>query len=132
MALTLMNQRTGDSVATDVELAVTRTSRRRGLLGRDCLDASAALILEPCAAVHTAFMRFSIDVVFVNRSGYAVKIVEDLTPWRIAVATQAHAVIEMAAGTLKRHDISLGDRLYVSPAAEGETFPMACVERKVV
>jgi uncharacterized membrane protein (UPF0127 family) len=132
MALTLMNQRTGDSVATDVELAVTRTSRRRGLLGRDCLDASAALILEPCAAVHTAFMRFNIDVVFVNRSGYAVKIVEDLTPWRIAVATQAHAVIEMAAGALKRHDISLGDRLYVSPAAEGETFPMANVERKVV
>jgi uncharacterized membrane protein (UPF0127 family) len=132
MALTLMNQRTGDSVATDVELAVTRTSRRRGLLGRDCLDASAALILEPCAAVHTAFMRFNIDVVFVNRSGYAVKIVEDLTPWRIAVATQAHAVIEMAAGALKRHDISLGDRLYVSPAVEGETFPMANVERKVV
>ena len=132
MALTLMNQRTGDSVATDVELAVTRTSRRRGLLGRDCLDASAALILEPCAAVHTAFMRFNIDVVFVNRSGYAVKIVEDVPPWRIAVATQAHAVIEMAAGTLKRHDVSIGDRLYVSPGSEGETFPMASVERKVV
>jgi hypothetical protein len=132
MALTLMNQRTGDSVATDVELAVTRTSRRRGLLGRDCLDASAALILEPCAAVHTAFMRFNIDVVFVNRSGYAVKIVEDLTPWRIAVATQAHAVIEMAAGTLKRHEVSIGDRLYVSPGADGETFPMINLERKVV
>src|SRR5476649_939877 len=108
MAVSLMNARTREPIATSVEVAVTRRSRRRGLLGRDCLDASAALILEPCAAVHTAFMRFNIDVVFVNRSGYAVKIVEDLTPWRIAVATQAHAVIEMAAGTLKRHDVSIG------------------------
>jgi uncharacterized membrane protein (UPF0127 family) len=61
-----------------------------------------------------------------------VKIVEDLTPWRIAVATQAHAVIEMAAGTLKRHEVSIGDRLYVSPGADGETFPMINLERKVV
>ena len=132
MALTLMNQRTGDSVATDVELAVTRTSRRRGLLGRDRLDDSAALILEPCAAVHTAFMRFNIDVVFVNRSGYAVKIVEDVPPWRIAVAPSAHAVIEMAAGALKRHGVSIGDRLYVSPASDGEAFPAARLETEAV
>ena len=115
MAVSLMNARTREPVATSVEVAVTRRSRRRGLLGRDHLDASAALILEPCAAVHTAFMRFSIDVVFVNRGGYAVKIVEDVPPWRIALSTRAHAVIEMAAGSLRRLDVSLGDRLYMSP-----------------
>jgi uncharacterized membrane protein (UPF0127 family) len=118
MAVSLMNERTHEPVATAVELAATRRSRRRGLLGRDHLDVSAALILEPCAAVHTAFMRFSIDVVFVNRSGCAVKIVEDLPPWRIAISTRAHAVIEMAAGSLRRLDLSLGDRLYVLPASD--------------
>ena len=50
MAVSLMNARTREPVATSVELAVTRKSRRRGLLGRDRLEDSAALILEPCAA----------------------------------------------------------------------------------
>lgn len=118
MAVSLMNARTREPVATSVELAVTRKSRRRGLLGRDRLEDSAALILEPCAAVHTAFMRFHIDVVFVNRGGYAVKIVEDVPPWRIALSARAHAVIEMAAGSLRRLDLSLGDRLYVLPASD--------------
>src|SRR5471032_946086 len=101
MAVSLMNERTRAAVATSVELAVTRRSRRRGLLGRDHLEASAALMLEPCAAVHTAFMRFHLDLVFVNRGGYTVKIVEDVPPWRIALSTRAHAVIEMAAGSLR-------------------------------
>ena len=111
----LRNERTGELVATSVEHATTRASRKRGLLGRDSLDPSSALILEPCLAVHTAFMRFAIDVVFVDKNGYAVKIVEDVPPWRIAVAVRAHAVIEMAAGSVRRRDVALGDRLYVFP-----------------
>ena len=122
----LMNERTSEALATSVELAVTRRSRRRGLLGRDQLDASAALILAPCAAVHTAFMRFAIDLVFVDRDGYAVTIVADVPPWRMAAAARAHAVIELAAGSLRRHGVSLGDRLYVSPAPDAPraTWPL--------
>jgi uncharacterized membrane protein (UPF0127 family) len=71
-------------------------------------------MLEPCPAVHTAFMRFAIDVVFLDREGYAVKIVRNLVPWRIAVAPRAHAVVEMAAGTLEHLDLSVGDRLFLS------------------
>jgi uncharacterized protein len=112
--IALINQRTGAPIATTVERAVTRASRRRGLLGRDGLAASHALMLEPCAAVHTAFMRFPIDVVFVDRQGYAVKIVRNLPAWRIAVAPRAHAVVEMAAGSLAGVDLSVGDRLFLS------------------
>jgi uncharacterized protein len=115
MAVALLNERTRECVAASVEIARTRRTRRRGLLGRDHLDAAAALILEPCAAVHTAFMRFNIDVVFVNRGGYAVKIVENLPPWRMALSLRAHAVIEMAAGSVRRHHVAVGDRLYMSP-----------------
>jgi uncharacterized protein len=114
MAVELLNQRTRGRVATAVEVASTRQTRRRGLLGRDHLDAAAALILEPCVSVHTAFMRFNIDVIFVDRAGYAVKIVENVPPWRMAVSLRAHTVIEMAAGSVQRHDVLLGDRLYVS------------------
>src|SRR5262249_8660689 len=58
MPTMLMNERTHEPVATALELAVTRRARRRGLLGRNGLDDSEALILAPCTAVHTAFMRF--------------------------------------------------------------------------
>ena len=70
MARVLVNQRTRETVATSVELAATRQSRRRGLLGRDRMEASAAMMLVPCSAVHTAFMRFPIDVVVIDRQGY--------------------------------------------------------------
>jgi uncharacterized membrane protein (UPF0127 family) len=112
--IALINQRTGTPIATSIERAVTRATRRRGLLGRDGLGAGCALMLEPCPAVHTAFMRFAIDVVFLDREGYAVKIVRNLVPWRIAVAPRAHAVVEMAAGTLEHLDLSVGDRLFLS------------------
>jgi len=115
MATMLMNERTHEPVATALELAVTRRARRRGLLGRNGLDDSEALILAPCTAVHTAFMRFAIDVLFLDRDGCAVKIVPDVAPWRIAAAARAYAVVEMAAGSAKRHGVQLGDRLYVSP-----------------
>ena len=113
-AVALVNQRTGTAIATSVERAVTRATRRRGLLGRDGLGAGCALMLEPCPAVHTAFMRFAIDIVFVDRQGYAIKIVRNLGPWRIAVAPRAHAVVELAAGSLAQVDLAIGDRLFLS------------------
>ncbi len=82
----LVNERTNGTVASVVEFAVTRTERRRGLLGRNGLDLSAALMLAPCPAVHTAFMRFAIDVVFVDREGRVRKIVRGLAPWRISAS----------------------------------------------
>ena len=112
----LVNRRSEDTIASDVQLAVTRAERRRGLLGRDDLDRSAALVLSPCWSIHTMFMRFPIDVVFVDRQGFAVKVVRDMKPWRIALAPAGRAVIEMPAGTLRWGQVMLGDRLYLAPA----------------
>ena len=117
MIVALMNERTRQPLATTVEIAATRTTRRRGLLGRDSIDEASALLLAPCAAVHTAGMRFAIDVVFVDRQGYAVKVVRNLRPWRIALATDGRAVIEMPAGTLRWGQVLIGDRLYLAPAS---------------
>jgi uncharacterized protein len=117
MVVALMNERTRERVATSVEIAATRRSRRRGLLGRDRLEDASALLLAPCAAVHTAGMRFAIDVVFVDRKGVAMKVVRDLRPWRISLAAGARAVIEMPAGSLRWGQVLPGDRLYLTPAA---------------
>ena len=110
----ILNARTGAVVARTVEVADTRAARNRGLLGRDRLDSGAALLISPCLAVHTAFMRFAIDVVFVDRNDCVVKMVRDLTPWRMAAAWRARRVIELPAGELHAHDVRIGDRLYLT------------------
>jgi uncharacterized protein len=111
--LSLVNQRTETALARHVEVAVTRRARRKGLLGRDGFGSSCALILAPCAAIHTMFMRFDIDAVFVDDDGRAVKVVRKLVPWRIAADPTAHAVVEMPAGSLDAMDVAIGDRLYL-------------------
>jgi uncharacterized membrane protein (UPF0127 family) len=113
----LINERTGKPVATVVEVADTRAARNQGLLGREGLDASHAFVLSPCFAIHTAFMRFPIDVLFVDRDGCAVKIVPSLAPWRLAMAIRARHVVELAAGELRGSDVRVGDRLYLTTAA---------------
>jgi uncharacterized membrane protein (UPF0127 family) len=115
----LINERTRNAVASIVEMAVSREDRRRGLLGRNGLDASAAMMLAPCAAVHTAFMRFALDVVFVDRMGRVLKIVRRLEPWRLSASFGAYAAIELAAGGPR--DIVPGDRLYLSDAIAGRS-----------
>jgi|SRR5689334_744591 len=110
----LMNERTSGVVATHVQLADTRASRRKGLLGRDSLEPTAALIIVPCFAIHTFSMRFPIDVVFLDRDGVVVRVVKNLGPRRIAAAWRAHAVVEMAAGGPGSGDVRCGDRLYLS------------------
>jgi uncharacterized membrane protein (UPF0127 family) len=123
--LVLMNARTNRPVADAVEVALTRRARRRGLLGRDALAPFSGLVLAPCAAVHTMFMRFAIDVIFVNRAGRAVRVVPALAPWRAAMAPSAHAVIELPAGTVRERGVEVGDALYLSSADTGRLSLLA-------
>jgi uncharacterized protein len=113
----IINARTKAIVATDAEMADTREKRNRGLLGRDHLDASSGLVLSPCFMIHTAFMRFPIDVVFVDRYGFAIRIVRNLQPWRIAIAPGARMTIELAAGAVDAHDLQVGDPVYFAPTS---------------
>ena len=108
---TLQNVRSGATIASRVELAVDSESRRRGLLGRDTFDPGSALIIAPCSAVHTFFMRFDIDVVFVARDGRVLKTYEAVARRRIALRVGAFAAVELPAGTLARAAAKPGDTL---------------------
>ncbi len=112
----IVNERTGRVVASAVEIAGTSEARRRGLLGRDSLDPSAAMIIAPCSSIHTFFMRFVIDVVFVDRGGRVLKIVRDVKPWRIALSARAYAVVELNGGAAERGELKLGDQLLLRPS----------------
>ena len=109
--VTLTNARSRKIIARDVELALSRQARRQGLLKRASLSPHAALVLAPCFMVHTAFMQFAIDVIFVDRQGTVKHVVHNLGPWRMAACARAYATIELAAGTLERHEVNVGDKL---------------------
>ena len=98
-------------VAGSVELAVTRATRRRGLLGRDGLPQGHALLIAPCNSIHTRFMRFAIDVIFVKRDGLVVKTRAAIPAWRMAFGWGAYAVVELPAGALAQAGVAAGDRL---------------------
>lgn len=84
--------------------------RLRGLLGRAPLGADEALDIAPCNSVHTIGMRYAIDVVFVDRSGLIVGVVEGLGPWRAAACWRATRTVELAAGGAARHGLARGGR----------------------
>ena len=107
----LRNTRNGLVLAERLEAAFDSKNRRKGLLGREGLDAGTALVIAPSNAVHTFFMRFPIDVVFVRRNGQVIKIAEALPANRIALSFGAFAVVEVAAGGAARADVQAGDWL---------------------
>ena len=111
----LRNARHEHVVARAIETAFDRKTRNRGLLGRSTLADDAALILAPCNSIHTFFMRFAIDVVFVDRDGRIRRARQSLGPWRIQAAFRAFAVVEFASGALARSETRAGDRLYLAP-----------------
>jgi uncharacterized membrane protein (UPF0127 family) len=92
-------------------LADTALARMRGLLGRRELPSGEGILLRPASSVHTAFMRFPIDAVFLDRDGRVLKIASRLRPWKTAAGRRAKAVLELPAGEAERRGIELGERL---------------------
>ena len=83
----------------------------RGLLGRKSLTRGEGILLRPAGSIHTFFMRFPIDAVFVDREGTVVGVEHDLKPWRTAGRKGAKAVLEIAAGEGRAHAIATGQQL---------------------
>jgi uncharacterized membrane protein (UPF0127 family) len=88
-------------------------SRLKGLLGRSELPPGEGLLIRPASAVHTWFMRFPIDAVFLDRELRVLALAANLRPWRGAARRGASAVLELAAGESSRRGLQLGDRLGV-------------------
>jgi uncharacterized membrane protein (UPF0127 family) len=101
----------GVLVCDRCELADTVPTRMRGLLGRDAIDPGQGLLIRPTNSVHMFFMRFAIDVVFLDRELVVKKIVEALAPWRMAGCRGAKAALELPAGEAGRRGITIGERL---------------------
>ncbi len=106
-----MTRRDGVVVCEECLVAATPFARMRGLLGRRSLPSGEGILLRPAASIHTFFLRFSIDAVFLDDELRVVSIASDLRPWRAAGKRGASAVLELPAGECARRGLSLGDQI---------------------
>ena len=98
----------GTVVCEHCLLAETWFTRLRGLLGRKGLAEGEGLLLRPASSIHTAFMRFTIDAVFIDRENRIVKVASELRPWRMAACRGSRAVLELSAGEAARRGMRPG------------------------
>ncbi len=103
-------------VATDVIKANTLWSRFWGLMGKPGLPKGQGLWIEPCCDIHSCFMRFPFDAVFVDRDHTVLHCIEAMVPWRISRFVRGgRAVLELPAGTIQQSQTQVGDRLMLEP-----------------
>lgn len=97
-----------------IKKADTFVGRFLGLMFRRSLPEREALWLIPCNSIHMFFMRFSIDVVFLDKQNNIVKLAEHVRPWSmIPPVRHAHSALEFPAGTIRRQDLRRGDQIVV-------------------
>ena len=107
----LVRKENGVLVCEDLLVAEKPWTRLRGLLGRKHLPPGEGMLLRPAGSVHTAFMRFAIDVVFLDKSLRVLKVEADVRPWRAVGCRGAKAVIERPSGECARRNVRAGDEL---------------------
>ena len=111
-------RRTGEILADRVEWADSFGKRFLGLMGRAELPSGDALVLEPCQSVHMLFMRFPLDVAFVEQDGTVVAIYRDLRPWRLSgFHKAARYAVELPVGALVEGRVEVGDVLEMERAS---------------
>lgn len=97
----IIRDESGQVVVKNAMLADETLYRMKGLMFAREMPNCEALIIDPCNSIHTFFMKFSLDVVFLNRKDVIVKVIKNMKPWRISgMYFSSRKVIEMKAGTM--------------------------------
>lgn len=102
----------GTVLAERLEMAESPWKRFVGLMGRSELPGGDGLMIRPCNSIHMFFMRFPLDVAFVDDDVRVVRAYHGIRPWRVSrIVGGAKAAIELPAGTLARAGVDTGSRL---------------------
>ena len=113
------NSTRGVVLAEHVRIADSVLTRFRGLLGTSTLAAGHGLLIRPCQNVHSVFMRYPIDVVFIDGEGRVARTVANFAQNRVSPwVRRAAAVLELPAGTLATRPAHVGDLLELAPSAD--------------
>ena len=106
------NATRGTVLAEDVRVARSWWARLRGLMLSPPMPRGQGLLIERCRSIHTHFMRFAMDALFLDEEGSAVAVVKEMRPWRIGRYYRgARDVLELPAGVLSATATQVGDRI---------------------
>lgn len=120
--VTVHNVTRGTTLANRAEWRGSLWGRLRGLLGRSGLRPGEGIVLVPCTSVHMLGMRFSIDVVYLDRSDRVIKTVHHLRPFTFSFGgRRAHHAVELPAGTLAETQTRPGDQLTIADVLSTES-----------
>lgn len=114
--LKIINISKNTLLAERAEIADTFLSRLKGLLGKNLLQQGEGLIIKPCTSIHTLFMRFPIDAVFIDSKDRIIKTYHALPAWRFSVILfNSVFCIELPAGALLTSRTEVGDYIQILP-----------------
>jgi uncharacterized protein len=113
----ITNQSRDALLASRSRKADTFMRRGLGLMGRKSLPSGGGLVIQPCNGVVSFFMRFPIDVLFVDQQGTVCHLLPNLAPWRASkIVLSSRLVVELPAGTIERSGTRVGDSIRIEPA----------------
>ncbi|MCF7887609.1 MAG: DUF192 domain-containing protein [Candidatus Omnitrophica bacterium] len=111
----IVNKTKDVEIASSAKVASGFFQRLFGLMFRNNMGENQALIFYQASSMHTFFMCFPIDIIFLDRQMIIKRIVNSLSPWRVAFCKGAHVTIELSADKVKQNNISLGDKIKIIP-----------------
>jgi uncharacterized protein len=113
LKILVRNQTRNTVLADSAEVADTSAKRRTGLLKHDGLAPGQGLWIVPCESVHSFFMKFAIDLVYLDRKHKVRKMRHSMAPWRMSICLSAHSILELPAGVLEATGTQAGDQLTI-------------------
>jgi len=116
--LQVLNVNRQTKLAENLEVASSGPARSKGLLGRKGLEPGGGLWIVPCEAVHTFWMQFPIDLVYIDRKHCVKKVRGSVPPWRLSACLSAHSILELPAGTIQTSGTCPGDQLEFQPGRQ--------------
>lgn len=115
----VINENRQSQLGQQVAMARSFWRRGKGLMFRAELPAGTGLVIDPCSSIHTFWMRFPIDVLYVDKNGTVLRADRAMKPWRLGplFVRHGHLVIELPAGTIERTGTEQGDQLRLDAAS---------------
>jgi uncharacterized membrane protein (UPF0127 family) len=110
----LVRNKTRQTLLADrAEMADTSAKRRVGLLKHKSLAPGEGLWIAPCESVHTFFMKFPIDLIYLDKKLRVRKVRRAVPPWRLSGCFSAHSILELPAGAAAQSGTVAGDELSI-------------------
>jgi uncharacterized membrane protein (UPF0127 family) len=102
----------GTMLGEAIEVAVTAAQRVKGLLGRECLADGQGLLFKGTSSLHTFFMQFPIDILYIDKQGEVLKTARNVKPFKVVMAPwRAHYALELPVGAIANSSTRVGDHV---------------------